>query len=61
LIPEAKSGTIPDWKSSLKWPIQGRPSTSDRNIWSHHLAFLETGNRLNKPLGKWISRPHQEW
>jgi hypothetical protein len=61
LLPEVKLGYVPNQKSSLKWPIQGRPSLSDWNIWSHHLAFLESGNRLTKPLGKWISNPHQEW
>jgi hypothetical protein len=32
LLPEVKLGSVPNQKSSLKWPIQGRPSSSDWNV-----------------------------
>jgi len=58
LLPEVKQGSIPDWRSSLKWPHQGRPSKTDWNVWSQ---LLETGNHLIRPLGRWDSCTHQEW
>jgi hypothetical protein len=51
LLPGVKQGSIPDRRSSLKWHIQGKPSKADWNVWSHHLTFLETGDRLIRPLG----------
>jgi hypothetical protein len=65
LLPEVKQGSIPDWRSSLKWPHQGRPSKTDWNVWSQlfrdrespYLTTWEMG-LLHSPRVGLILSPH---
>jgi hypothetical protein len=30
-------------------------------VWASYINHLEHGNRLAKPLGKWLTPPHRQW
>ena len=51
----------PDRASSLQWPNQGCPSPKAWRKWNSALRHLLRNNRLDCPLGRWTTRPHQEW
>ena len=47
--------------SSLKWPAQHCPSPKVWRKWNAALQSLLYKRKLPVPLGKWITRPHQQW
>ena len=51
----------PDRISSLQWPVQGCPSPKAWRQWKVALKYLLYKEKLRQPLGKWLSRPHQDW
>jgi hypothetical protein len=61
ILPGVKYGKLFHRKSSLRWPSKGYPSKADWQLWRSNLGFLEHENKLQAPLGKWISRSQQEW
>jgi len=61
ILPEVKYGTLFHRKSSLRGPTQGKPSKTDWQSWRSYLGLLEHENKLQAPLGEWISPSHQEW
>jgi hypothetical protein len=48
-----------DRKSTYNWPIQQRPSKEAWRLWQTALQHLERNNNLVKPLGNWLTTPHQ--
>ena len=51
-------------RSSLSWPIQGRPIQSDWMVWEQYLRscyLYDNGTRLVHSLGTWRSQTHQIW
>jgi len=61
LIAGVKQGRLPHRKSSLRWPEQQHPSSSDWSLWSYHLSLLEAGLKLRQPLSSWQKPSHQTW
>jgi hypothetical protein len=60
ILLEVKGGTPHNRKSTLRWPRQGLPSTSDWTLWSTYLGYLELDRILQQPLGPWSALSHQE-
>ena len=60
ILPEVRLGQRPAGRrSTLQWPYQGKPATSDWNAWRSSLLLLEHRGKLNIPLGDWLMQPHQ--
>jgi len=62
ILPEVKRGQqLLHPHSTPQWPIQGKPSNTDWNIWEQELSSLECRGVLQWPLGNWLTRSHQQW
>lgn len=62
LLPEVDCGqSIIQRTSSLLWPNIPRPPNSFWVTWQAFLCCLAHGSGLLQPLGKWTSKPNQEW
>ena len=56
-----KLGIKSDTKSLWDWHEE-RPSQLDLAEWKRAMTLLVDGtNKLHKPLGKWIAKPHHDW
>ena len=51
----------PDRVSKLQWPVQGCPSPKAWRQWRQAMTQFNYKGKLIQPLGKWLTRPHQEW
>ncbi len=62
MIPETVNGyRLVDRRSTLKWPVQQRPSPQAWKLWSSALHYLHRGGKLLLPVGGWVSPSHQSW
>jgi hypothetical protein len=63
IIPDIFHGLpLLDRYSTLKWPCQQRPPTTDWSIWQSALRPLQPRNKLIHPLGQWTTHEsHQLW
>ena len=50
-----------DRLSPLQWPAQGIPSSKAWTQWNRALKYLQNKGKLKQPLGRWLTRPHQQW
>jgi hypothetical protein len=62
ILPQFRLGQPQDDRTStLLWPIQGRPTRSEWQLWDQTLDHIEQHQRLITPLGEWLHLPHQTW
>jgi hypothetical protein len=52
---------LKDRRSTLNWPKQQCPGIAAWKCWRAALTHLAETSISQRPLGKWLSEPHQQW
>ncbi len=60
-VPIYEGQKLSDKRSQSTWPEQQRPGKEAWMSWRAALECLSASSISQRPLGKWLSQPHQQW